>query len=151
MHLSVICTELHLERNTKTQYWLSYGDTCITIKTRSFLVFLFVTKNLLNSCTAYAENVHHLLEDKSFFLFTVFHATSQCLFVNVGNNVFLAPGGLVVSVLITRHKIGGFKPGRGRWIFKGNKNPQHDFLRRGSKAVYHMLENRASMNEILRG
>jgi hypothetical protein len=24
---------------------------------------------------------------------------------------------------------------RGRWIFKGDKNPQHTFLRRGSKAV----------------
>jgi hypothetical protein len=26
-------------------------------------------------------------------------------------------------------------PDRGRWIFKGNKNPEHHFLRRGSKAV----------------
>jgi hypothetical protein len=24
---------------------------------------------------------------------------------------------------------------RGRWIFKGDKNPEHHFLRRGSKAV----------------
>jgi hypothetical protein len=28
-----------------------------------------------------------------------------------------------------------FSPGRERWIFKGDKNPQHAFLRRGSKAV----------------
>jgi hypothetical protein len=32
-------------------------------------------------------------------------------------------------------KVRGFKPGRERWIFKGDKNPQHDFLRKGSKAV----------------
>jgi hypothetical protein len=41
-------------------------------------------------------------------------------------------GGLVVSVLAT--KVRGFDP-RGRWIFKGDKNPEHHFLRRGSKAV----------------
>ena len=29
----------------------------------------------------------------------------------------------------------GFKPGRSRRIFKGEKNPQNAFLRRGSKAV----------------
>ena len=28
-----------------------------------------------------------------------------------------------------------FKPDRGRWIFQREKNPQHAFLRRGSKAV----------------
>jgi hypothetical protein len=28
-----------------------------------------------------------------------------------------------------------FKPGRGRWIFKDDKNPEHDFIRRVSKAV----------------
>jgi hypothetical protein len=32
-------------------------------------------------------------------------------------------------------KVRGFIPSQGRWIFKGNKNPQHDFLWRGSKAV----------------
>jgi hypothetical protein len=37
----------------------------------------------------------------------------------------VALGGLVVS---------GFDPDRGRWIFKGDKNPEHHFLRRGSKA-----------------
>jgi hypothetical protein len=26
-------------------------------------------------------------------------------------------------------------PDRGRWIFKGDKNPEHNCLRRGSKAV----------------
>ena len=25
---------------------------------------------------------------------------------------------------------------RGRWIFKGDKSPEHHFLRRGSKAMY---------------
>ena len=47
----------------------------------------------------------------------------------------VALGGLVVSVLTTGPKVRGFDPGRGRWIFKGDKNPEHHFLRRGSKAV----------------
>jgi hypothetical protein len=38
-------------------------------------------------------------------------------------------------VLVSGPEVGGFKPWRRRWIFKGDKNPQHDFLRRGSKAV----------------
>jgi len=39
------------------------------------------------------------------------------------------------SVLAFSTQVRGFKPGRSRWIFKGEKNPQHAFLRRGSKAV----------------
>jgi hypothetical protein len=39
----------------------------------------------------------------------------------------------VVSVLATGPKVRGLDPDRGRWIFKGDKNPEH--LRRGSKAV----------------
>jgi hypothetical protein len=35
----------------------------------------------------------------------------------------VALGGLVVSVLATGPKVRGFDPGRGRWIFKGDKNP----------------------------
>jgi hypothetical protein len=42
-------------------------------------------------------------------------------------------GGLVVSVLATGPKVRGFDPERGGWIFKGDKNPEHHFLRRGSK------------------
>jgi hypothetical protein len=30
---------------------------------------------------------------------------------------------LCFFVLATRPKVRGFKPGRGRWIFKGDKNP----------------------------
>jgi hypothetical protein len=44
-------------------------------------------------------------------------------------------GGLVVSVLATGPKVRGFDPDRGRWIFKGDKNPELHFFRRGSKAV----------------
>jgi hypothetical protein len=32
-------------------------------------------------------------------------------------------GGLVVSVLATGPKVRGFDPDRGRWVFKGDKNP----------------------------
>jgi hypothetical protein len=41
----------------------------------------------------------------------------------------------VVSVLATGPKVRGFDPDRGHWIFKGDKNPEHHLLRRGSKAV----------------
>jgi hypothetical protein len=51
------------------------------------------------------------------------------------NTNAIALGGLVVSVLATGPKDRGFDPDRGRWIFKGDKNPEHHFLRRGSKAV----------------
>jgi hypothetical protein len=47
----------------------------------------------------------------------------------------VALSGLVVSVLATGPKVRGFHPDRGRWILKGDKNPEHHFLRRGSKAV----------------
>ena len=39
------------------------------------------------------------------------------------------------SVLAFGTQVGGFKPDRSRWIFQGEKNPQHAFLRRGTKAV----------------
>ena len=48
---------------------------------------------------------------------------------------FVALGGIVVSELASGPKVRGFDPDRGRWIFKGDKNPEHHFLRRGSKAV----------------
>jgi hypothetical protein len=41
----------------------------------------------------------------------------------------------MVIVLAIGPKVRQFKPGRGRRIFKGYKNPLHDFLRWGSKAV----------------
>jgi hypothetical protein len=44
----------------------------------------------------------------------------------------------VVSVIATGPKVRGFNLDRGRWIFKGDKNPEHNFLRRGSKAVRHV-------------
>jgi hypothetical protein len=38
-------------------------------------------------------------------------------------SVVIVLGGVMVSVLATGPKVRGFKPGRGRWIFKGDKNP----------------------------
>ena len=37
--------------------------------------------------------------------------------------LYVALGGIVVSVLTTGPKVRGFDPDRGRWIFKGDKNP----------------------------
>ena len=39
------------------------------------------------------------------------------------------------SVLPLSTQVRGFKPGRSRQDFSGRKNPQHAFLRKGSKAV----------------
>jgi hypothetical protein len=44
---------------------------------------------------------------------------------------YVAIGGLGVRVVSVGPKIRGFKPGQGQWILKGDKNPQHDFLRKG--------------------
>jgi hypothetical protein len=41
--------------------------------------------------------------------------------------------GVMVSVLAIGPKVCSFKAGRGRWILKGNKNPQQAFLWKGSK------------------
>jgi hypothetical protein len=41
----------------------------------------------------------------------------------------------MISVLAIGPKVRGFNPGRGQWIFNGDKNPQHAFRRIGSKVV----------------
>jgi hypothetical protein len=41
----------------------------------------------------------------------------------------VALGELVVSVLATGTKVRGFDPDQGRWIFKGDNNPEPHFLR----------------------
>ena len=45
------------------------------------------------------------------------------------------PGGLGVVILASGSEVRGFDPGRGRWIFSECKNPEYDFLRKGSNAV----------------
>ena len=45
------------------------------------------------------------------------------------------PGGPMVIILATGSAVRGFKPGRGRWMFSERKNLEHDFLRKGSKAM----------------
>ena len=45
------------------------------------------------------------------------------------------PAGPVVIILATGSEVHWFKPVRGRWIFLEHKNPEYDFLRKGSKAV----------------
>jgi hypothetical protein len=48
-------------------------------------------------------------------------------------------GGAMVIVLAIGPKVHGFTPGRRRWIFKCDNNPQHDFIHKESKAVGPML------------
>ena len=45
------------------------------------------------------------------------------------------PGGPVVIILTSGSDVRSFNPGRGRWIFSERKNPEYDFLRKGSKAM----------------
>ena len=45
------------------------------------------------------------------------------------------PGGPVVIILTTGSKVRGFKPSQGRWMFSEHKNPEYDFLWKGSKAM----------------
>ena len=51
------------------------------------------------------------------------------------SNEFVDPGGLGVIILASGSEFRGFDPDRGRWIFSERKNPEYDFLRKGSKAV----------------
>jgi hypothetical protein len=55
-------------------------------------------------------------------------------------HVKLNPGLAVVSMLASGIQDRWFKPGRSRRIFRGEKTPQHAFLRRGSKVVYPMSQ-----------
>ena len=45
------------------------------------------------------------------------------------------PGCPVVIILASGSEVCGFDPGRGRLIFSERKNPEYDFLCKGSKAV----------------
>ena len=60
-------------------------------------------------------------------------SSSELLVVNEAQIV--DPGGLGVIILASGPEVRGFDPGRGRWIFSERKNPEYDFLRKGSKAV----------------
>jgi hypothetical protein len=60
-------------------------------------------------------------------------------FTDSVTNLLVVLGGLVVIVLSLGLKVRGFRPGRGRWIFKGDKYLQHDFLWRESKVVSPLL------------
>jgi hypothetical protein len=42
-------------------------------------------------------------------------------------------GGVMVSMVASRPKVRGFRPGQAQWIFKGDSNPQHFLLLRGVK------------------
>jgi hypothetical protein len=53
----------------------------------------------------------------------------------VTNKIPVIPSGAVVIMLAIGTKVYRFKPHQEQWLLKGYKNPQYDFLRRGSKAV----------------
>ena len=47
----------------------------------------------------------------------------------------VVPAGPVVIILAIGSEVCGFKPGQGDGFFSERKNPEYDFLRKGSKAV----------------
>jgi hypothetical protein len=47
----------------------------------------------------------------------------------------VAIDGVMVSVPAIGTKVRGFKPSRERWIFKADKNSQHNYFGRGSKVI----------------
>ena len=51
---------------------------------------------------------------------------------------FVDPGGPMVITHSSGSEVRGFDPGRGLWNFSERKNPEYDFLRKGSKAVGHV-------------
>ena len=53
--------------------------------------------------------------------------------------ILVDPGDLVVIILASGSEVCRFDPGRGRWIFSERKNPEYDFLWKGSKAVGPLL------------
>jgi hypothetical protein len=53
----------------------------------------------------------------------------------LNHTIFDFLGGVIVSVLAIGTSVRRFKHWRWQWGFKGDKIPQHYFLRRGSKAA----------------
>ena len=51
------------------------------------------------------------------------------------STLIVDPCGPVVIILASGPEVRGFDPDRGRWIFSERKNPEYDFLRKGSKVV----------------
>jgi hypothetical protein len=69
------------------------------------------------------------------------HHKSEGVFTLVFTSYAIAFGGPVFSVLTIGPKVRGFKPGRWRWISNGDKNLQHAFFQKWSKAVVPMSED----------
>ena len=65
-----------------------------------------------------------LLHFHTFYSILLFYSNIQCGF-----------GGLGVACWPLEPKFAGSNPAEAVGFFKGEKNPQHAFLRRGSKAV----------------
>jgi hypothetical protein len=94
----------------------------------------------------------------------VFHKACVCLSNGIfhfqiywkGKKKYVALGGLVVIVLVTGPNVCGFKPGKRRWIFKGDKSPNTTYFGGKVKPPVHCskilrhVKNPYSMKEIIR-
>jgi hypothetical protein len=92
---------------------------------------LWITANCcINTSTKFRlhRQIVNVLFSQTYVLYSAGIRTVSTLPCRLTTIVTL--GGLVVSVLATGPKVRGFDPDRVRWIFKGDKNPEHNFLRR---------------------
>ena len=72
---------------------------------------------------------------KSVYLKNDYGQNNLLIVKSISKIIIVDPGGPVVIILATGSEVGGFKPGRSRWIFSEHQNPEYDFLQKGSKAV----------------
>ena len=88
---------------------------------------------------------------------TIFYVSSSFSFPPRRRVNRRRPGGPMVIVLASGSEVREFKPGRGRGIFSERKNPEYEFLRKGSNAmgpvsqIYvkeHQAEIRASQQNL---
>ena len=116
---------------TKTLYeFLDYSirTTFPAHLSRLNLRFLIMLGEEYNACSSTLCNFLNYHVVSSLFVLNIFLST---LF----SSTLVEPGGPMVIILVIGSEIHEFKPGRGLMDFSERKNPEYDFLRKGSKAV----------------
>jgi hypothetical protein len=89
---------------------------------------IYVTRMFI---TVFTKARHRALDLATWIQYTPWHWSyiRHVYILILSLPLHLSPRCLVVSDFT---KIGGFKPGRGQRIYKGDRNPQHGILHRGS-------------------
>ena len=114
---------LHLRHSSF--YNPSFALSTSQLILQSFRRFTYVTANFRTLLSLY-------LRHSSFSNSSVASPTSQLIFHSFASPT---PGSPEVTILASGSEVRGYDPGRGRWIFSERRNPEYDFLRKGSKAA----------------